>query len=115
MSTSARTGYPPSVFSFDMIQRCHKPLLSGRNTSGTISRRVAGLWSIWLVWFDERERQNRPAHQIDCQEFAFLRFAVRVCRCHLLSFLYLLLLLLILRHSMTCPFISQSGHAFSTT
>ncbi len=36
-----------------------------------ISRRVAGIWSIWFlrsvscVWFDERERQDSPAHQID--------------------------------------------------
>ena len=45
---------------------------------GTISRRVAGSWFIWsfwlissvwffwFIWFDERERQDRPAHQIDC-------------------------------------------------
>ena len=38
----------------------------------TISRRVAGIWFIWFlrsvsfVWFDERERQDRPAHQLDC-------------------------------------------------
>jgi hypothetical protein len=36
-----------------------------------ISRRGAGSWSIWFpwsfscVWFDEPERQDRPAHQID--------------------------------------------------
>ena len=36
------------------------------------SRRVAGSWFIWFlwsisfVWIDERERQDRPAHQIDC-------------------------------------------------
>ena len=38
---------------------------------GTISRRVAGIWfirflrSASFVWFDERERQDRLAHQID--------------------------------------------------
>jgi len=37
----------------------------------TIPREVAGIWFIWFlrsasfVWFDERERQDRPAHQID--------------------------------------------------
>jgi hypothetical protein len=37
----------------------------------TISRRVAGSWFIWFlrsvscVWFNEPERQDRPAHQID--------------------------------------------------
>jgi hypothetical protein len=37
-----------------------------------ISRSVAGIWSIWFLWsvsfdwFDEPERQDRPAHQIDC-------------------------------------------------
>src|SRR5438552_3318432 len=70
-------------------------LVRKKKPSGAISRRVARGWFIWsswsvrFIWFDERERQNRPAHQIDCQEFAVLRFAVRVCRCHLLSFLYL--------------------------
>ncbi len=32
------------------------------------SRRVGGIWFIWpvwFVWFDERERQDRPTHQID--------------------------------------------------
>jgi hypothetical protein len=42
---------------------------------GSISRHVAGFWFIWsiwsiwsvsFVWFDERERQAKPAHQIDC-------------------------------------------------
>jgi hypothetical protein len=49
------------------MKRCQEP----------ISRRVAGIWSVWsvwsiwsvwsvsFVWFDERERQVRPAHQID--------------------------------------------------
>jgi hypothetical protein len=38
----------------------------------TISWRVAEIWSVWsrwsisFVWFDEPERQDRPAHQIDC-------------------------------------------------
>jgi hypothetical protein len=33
---------------------------------------VAGIWSIWFlrsvscVWFDERERQDRPSYQLDC-------------------------------------------------
>jgi len=42
-------------------KRCQEPF----------SRRVAGSWRIWLlrsvacVWFDERERTDRPAHQID--------------------------------------------------
>ena len=50
---------------------------------------VAGSWFIWsiwfvwffwsdsFVWFEEQERQDRPAHQIDCPEFAVLRFAIR--------------------------------------
>jgi hypothetical protein len=44
---------------------------------GTISRRVAGIWFIWsrwsvsLVWFDERERQDRPALQINRPETLF--------------------------------------------
>jgi tetrahydromethanopterin S-methyltransferase subunit F len=41
-----------------------------KKVSGTISRRVAGIWfigflrSVSFVWFDERERQDRPARQI---------------------------------------------------
>ncbi len=41
------------------------------NVPGLISLRVAGSWFIWFlqpvscVWFDERERQDRLAHQID--------------------------------------------------
>ena len=37
------------------------------------SRRVAGNWFIWFlrfdwcVWFDERERQNSPAHRINAR------------------------------------------------
>ena len=50
---------------------------------------VAGSWFIWsilfvwffwsdsFVWFDEQERQDRPVYQIDCPEFAVLRFAIR--------------------------------------
>lgn len=44
----------------------------GQVLQSNISRRVAGIWFIWLpwsisfVWFDERERQVQPAHQIDC-------------------------------------------------
>ena len=40
------------------------------------SRRVARIWFIWFlrsvscVWFDEREGQDRPAHQIDCLRIA---------------------------------------------
>jgi hypothetical protein len=43
----------------------------GQVLQSSISRRVAGIWSIWFlrsisfVWFDERERQDRPAHRID--------------------------------------------------
>ena len=44
----------------------------GQVLQSNISRRVAGVWFIWcpwsisFVWFDEPERQARPAHQIDC-------------------------------------------------
>jgi len=43
----------------------------GQVLQSNISRRVAGIWFIWFfrsvscVWFDERERQDRPAHRID--------------------------------------------------
>src|SRR4029077_18555305 len=43
---------------------------------------VAGSWFIWFlrsvsfVSFDEQERQDRPLYQIDCPEFAVLRFAI---------------------------------------
>lgn len=43
-----------------------------RKGAGPISRRVAGIWfigflrSVSFVWFDERERQYSPAHQLDC-------------------------------------------------
>jgi hypothetical protein len=39
---------------------------------GTISPHVAGIWfirsrwSVSFVWFDEREREDRPAQQKDC-------------------------------------------------
>jgi len=38
--------------------------------SGTIARHVAGIWfigflrSVSFVWFDEREKQDSPAHQL---------------------------------------------------
>jgi len=44
------------------MKRCQEPIL----------RRVAGIGFTWFlrsvscVWFDERERLDRPAHQIDC-------------------------------------------------
>jgi len=41
---------------------------------------MAGIWSIWsisFVWFDEQERQDRPAHQIDCPGVVVLRFVAR--------------------------------------
>ena len=45
---------------------------TGRVLQSNISRRVAGIWSIWLlrsvsgVWFDERAKQDSPTHQMDC-------------------------------------------------
>jgi len=47
-------------------------VIAGQALQSNISRRVAGIWFIWFlwsisfVWFDERERQDRPARQIDC-------------------------------------------------
>ena len=44
---------------------------------GSIYRRGAGDWFIWFlwsvsfVWFDERERLERPAHQINGRESLF--------------------------------------------
>ncbi len=48
----------------------------GQVLQSYISRRVAGIWFIWFlrsvsfVWFDERERQDRPAHPGDCLRIA---------------------------------------------
>ena len=30
------------------------------------------IWSFWCVWFDKRERQDSPAHQIDCQKSSLI-------------------------------------------
>jgi hypothetical protein len=46
----------------------------GQVLQSNISRRVAGIWFLWSVafdWFDERERQDRPAHQINGPESLF--------------------------------------------
>jgi hypothetical protein len=46
--------------------------MRGQVLQSDILQWVTGIWSIWIlrsvsfVWFDERERQERPAHQIDC-------------------------------------------------
>jgi len=46
--------------------------VQGKVLQSQISRRVAGIWFIWfrwsvpLVWFDERERQDSLVHQLDC-------------------------------------------------
>jgi delta-aminolevulinic acid dehydratase/porphobilinogen synthase len=46
----------------------------GQVLQSSISRHVAGIWSIWFlrsisfVWFDERERQDRPAHRMTTPE-----------------------------------------------
>ena len=43
----------------------------GQVLQSYISRLMAGSWCIWFlrsvscVWFDERERPARPAHQLD--------------------------------------------------
>ena len=45
--------------------------IEGQVLQSNISRRVAGNWFIWsfrffwFIWFDERERQDSPAYQID--------------------------------------------------
>ena len=44
----------------DRTRPCHSPF-STRSGDWLI-------WSFWCVWFDKRERQDRPAHQIDRQE-----------------------------------------------
>ena len=30
------------------------------------------IWSFWCVWFDKRERQDSPAHQIDRQKSSLI-------------------------------------------
>ena len=48
----------------------------GQVLQSYISRRVAGIWfirflrSVSCVWFDEREKEDRPAYQIDCLRIA---------------------------------------------
>lgn len=56
----ATTGRAPLM----KTTRCQQPFRSARRRSG--SSRLSGLlWSFWFTWFDERERQDRSAHQID--------------------------------------------------
>ena len=57
------------------VSRYKKKQVSGAARGGELVHLVYLVVS--FVWFDERERQDRPAHQIDYPEFAVLRFAVR--------------------------------------
>ena len=62
-----RIKYP----SEDKLSRSTGLVIEGEAQQPCISRRVAGIWCIWFLrflsieWFDERERQDGPAHQLD--------------------------------------------------